>query len=295
MKLKKDELKSGVLLLALLALGSFAYGGYRFYTLSNENDVLVSRVGELEGTLLETEGHLAQVENEKTLLAEALRNEQDRLDSIKGTIAEVTDTVSDLEKLAKLDPELLQKYSKVYFLNEHYVPDSLRDIPKENLYYEDERERIHSKVWRFLDDLLDEAAEDGVELYIVSGYRSFGDQGRLKSGYVFTYGAGTANTFSAEQGYSEHQLGTTVDFMTTGTGGTFSGFEDTEAYAWLLKNAHRFGFTLSYPEGNSYYQFEPWHWRFVGTDLARDLNRDGTHFYDVPQRDIDEYLLEIFD
>jgi len=62
-----------------------------------------------------------------------------------------------------------------------------------------------------------------------------------------------------------------------------------------LANAHKYGFTLSYPEGNQYYVFEPWHWRFVGEDLARDLKRDERHFYDLDQRAIDGYLLEIFD
>jgi D-alanyl-D-alanine carboxypeptidase len=110
-----------------------------------------------------------------------------------------------------------------------------------------------------------------------------------------TYGAGTANQFSADQGYSEHQLGTTVDFTTSSVGATFSGFEDTESYRWLRDEAHRYGFVLSYPPNNSYYQFEPWHWRFVGVDLAQDLHQDDTYFYDLDQREINEYLITLFD
>ncbi len=63
----------------------------------------------------------------------------------------------------------------------------------------------------------------------------------------------------------------------------------------MLDNAHRYGFILSYPEGNEFYIFEPWHWRFVGEDLARDLDRADAHFYDWEQREIDKYLLTIFD
>jgi len=251
---------------------------------------------ELEKTLADRESSLVYAEGVNVELSDALKSEKDRLDSIKGTIEEVTDTVSDLEKLKTLDVELLQKYSKVYFLNEHYEPDQLVTIDdKDYLYYEDVPEEIHKKVWPFLKDLLQDAARDDVELYIVSGYRSFGTQASLKSGYVFTYGSGSANQFSADQGYSEHQLGTTVDFMTTGIGGTLEGFENTEAYTWLTKNAYKYGFVLSYPKNNSYYQFEPWHWRFVGTDLSRDLHKDDLYFYDFPQRSIDTYLLEIFD
>jgi hypothetical protein len=63
-----------------------------------------------------------------------------------------------------------------------------------------------------------------------------------------------------------------------------------------LDNAHRYGFILSYPEGNDFYIFEPWHWRFVGRDLARHLDRNEDEtFYTMDQRDINEYLLEIFE
>jgi D-alanyl-D-alanine carboxypeptidase len=110
-----------------------------------------------------------------------------------------------------------------------------------------------------------------------------------------TYGSG-ANAFSADQGYSEHQLGTTFDFTTEGIGGGLvTSFENTPAFAWLKDNAHKYGFTLSYPKDNAYYVYEPWHWRFVGEDLAEDLHEAGKTFYDWDQREIDKYLIKIFD
>ncbi|HYC83096.1 MAG TPA: M15 family metallopeptidase, partial [Candidatus Paceibacterota bacterium] len=154
---------------------------------------------------------------------------------------------------------------------------------------------IHADVWPHLRRLLEEAEEDGVDLRVASSFRSFGTQSSLKSAYVTTYGAGTANRFSADQGYSEHQLGTTVDFSTSKLGGDFSKFETTPAYAWLTKEAHKYGFVLSYPKNNAYYQHEPWHWRFVGIDLARKLQEEGKHFYDLDQRELDSYLVKIFD
>jgi D-alanyl-D-alanine carboxypeptidase len=204
-------------------------------------------------------------------------------------------SLTTLEKLSKTDPELLQKYSKVFFLNEHYTPERVSEIEKEYLYNENEPEQIHASVRPYLEDLLNEAGSDGIELYVLSAYRSFDEQWALKGVYTVTYGAGTANTFSADQGYSEHQLGTAVDFITTGLGGGLSGFENTAAYEWLLKNAHKHGFTLSYPRENAYYIFEPWHWRFVGVELATYLHNRGKYFYDLEQREIDEYLVEIFD
>jgi len=154
--------------------------------------------------------------------------------------------------------------------------------------------QFHTDALPFLEEMLEEAKDDDIELGIVSAYRSFDFQRTLKAAYVVQYGAG-ANKFSADQGYSEHQLGTTVDFSTPALGGGLSGFNKTEAYEWLQDNAYKYGFTLSYPEGNSFYVYEPWHWRFVGKDLARKLHRSDSFFYDLPQRDIDEYRLEMFD
>jgi len=300
---KHEELvtlpKWAVVSVPLVLIVVIGYGAYAYARLGNEKEAqqnkFETRISDLENTLAFAQNALSETENAKGVLEDKLRTEEERVNSTKEIIDEITGTVNTLEKLSKLDPELLQKYSKVYFLNEHYEPEKLVEIPKGNLYYEEDTEEIHTRVWPFLEDLLDEADGDDVELYVLSGYRSFGTQSRLKSGYVFTYGAGTANQFSAEQGFSEHQLGTTADFMTTGIGGTLDGFEGTKAYRWLVDNAYKHGFTLSYPQGNSYYQFEPWHWRFVGTELARDLHRDKVYFYDVSQREIDQYLVDIFD
>ena len=197
--------------------------------------------------------------------------------------------------MSNTDEELLQKYSKVYFLNEHYVPGRLTETEKAYLYSERKPQFIHLLVWPHLKDLIDAAKRDSVTIYIKSAYRSFNDQEALKSSYTVTYGAGAANQFSADQGYSEHQLGTTVDLITTGLGGKLAGFESTLPYLWLLNNAYKYGFILSYPNNNQYYIFEPWHWRYVGVELATFLREQNKNFYDLDQREIDKYLVNIFD
>jgi D-alanyl-D-alanine carboxypeptidase len=210
-------------------------------------------------------------------------------------VGDISGTVGTLEKLAKTDPELLAKYSKVFFLSENYAPERVVSIDTEFLYHEQNPETIHALVWPKLEDLLEDAKDDSIELYVLSAYRSFDEQRALKGAYTVTYGAGSANTFSADQGYSEHQLGTTVDFITTGLNGQLAGFQNTAAYQWLLNNAYKHGFILSYPQGNGHYIFEPWHWRFVGEELARELHQSGKNFYDLDQREIDEYLADIFE
>ena len=79
------------------------------------------------------------------------------------------------------------------------------------------------------------------------------------------------------------------------SGCEISGFDKTPEYKWLKENAYKYGFIISYPAGNNYYKYEPWHWRFVGKDLASDLQKEVKFFYDLDQREIDEYLISLFD
>jgi D-alanyl-D-alanine carboxypeptidase len=252
------------------------------------------RITELEALLTETQALLQDAVDENDDLAHDLRTEKNKNEAFEDQIDKIGSTVGTLDKLSKIDVELLMKYSKVYFLNEHYMPEKVTQIDKELLYSEAEPKFIHAKVAPLLTRMINDALDDGVKLWVVSAFRSFDEQRDLKGAYSVTYGSG-ANTFSADQGYSEHQLGTTVDLTTEGLGGGLTGFEESPAYAWLQKNAYKYGFVLSYPKGNQYYVFEPWHWRFVGQDLADDLHDSNKAFYDLDQREIDEYLISIFD
>jgi len=256
-------------------------------------------LSEKTGTL--SEG-LSTLSEKATGLSDTLSTAEKRIEAttnnveaVKAQVGGVEQTVGTLQKLSKTDPELLKKYSKVFFLNENYLPANLLGIDKTYLYSESRPEQIRSEIWPHLKSLLDDAKASNTILYVKSAYRSFGEQGSLKNAYSVTYGAGTANQFSADQGYSEHQLGTTIDLITTGLGGQLSGFEKTNPYGWLSDNAYRYGFILSYPKGNTYYVFEPWHWRYVGVALATFLHNQNLQFYDVDQRTIDGFLVNIFD
>ena len=287
----KTYLSWGVAGILAVALGVSAWNLYiqhqKNISLETESDSLKSRISELEAQLTEMSAVNEQLSN-------TLASEQKRNNSLNKEVNDISRTVSGLQKRVETDPELLQKYSKVYFLNEHYIPSSVTDIPAEFIFPKGTTETFHTKVQDRLVALLEDAQEDGLDLKVISGYRSFSQQASLKASYRVTYGSG-ANKFSADQGYSEHQLGTAVDFTTEKIGSTFSGFDATPEYAWLQKNAYKYGFILSYPSGNAYYQYEPWHWRYVGTDLAEMLQETQQHFYDLPQRDIDEYLGVFFD
>lgn len=282
-------------IIILLLVGGFVYGAYIFIATSQELksakqelNTNKEKIAALEKQNEELGGTLSLTQAEKDKLGKDLEDEQRNSDRL-------AERADKYKKLALTDKQLLAKYSKVYFLNENYSPTKLADIEDKYVLPAGKKLQFLDPALPYLEDLLDDADDAGVNLRVVSAYRSFDEQMALKSNYKFIYGAGTANSFSADQGYSEHQLGTTVDFGTPTVPGAMSSFENTTAYKWLLENAYKYGFVISYPKSNSYYIYEPWHWRFVGEDLADDLYDDKKYFYDLDQREIDKYLIKIFD
>ena len=262
-------------------------------TISALESAMASTTSDLRNAITDTHSSLSAALSQEQQNVGAIKQE---LGTYKGQVSTISSTVSTLQKLSETDKQLLQKYSKVFFLNEHYAPPSLVQVLNEYKYSELRFPQVLPQVSPHLEAMLGNAKDDGIEIYVFSAFRSFNEQDVLKSSYKVTYGAGTANQFSADQGYSEHQLGTTVDLITSGLGGVLDEkFAGTPAFTWLTKNAHKYGFVLSYPKNNPYYIFEPWHWRFVGVKLASDLNNQGKYFYDMEQRDLDEYLVNIFD
>ncbi len=269
------------ILIGMAVLGAGAFYVYQSYhRLELERQQLLAQIGAL---------------NEANVsLLKSIKDKEGTIAEFQGQIGDIANTIGTLEKLAQTDEELLKKYSKVYFLNENYNPPTLSDIDEQYVLKGSSNYYIHAKVWPYLRELFVAARQADIQLLSASAYRSFSTQASLKSAYTVTYGSG-ANQFSADQGYSEHQLGTTLDFTTTTLGNNFSAFKSTAAYIWLQNNAYKYGFILSYPEGNAYYKFEPWHWRFVGVALATYLHNEGKSFYDLDQREIDKYLVKLFE
>jgi LAS superfamily LD-carboxypeptidase LdcB len=277
--------------LLLCVLAGASYGTYFLYaSLQRTQKEVVERSTELGSTT----SALADAVEQKDSLEQALANERALNATYETQLGIVTNKVGNLTKLIKTDKELLQKYSKVYFLNENYSPAALASITPAFTINPSRTYSIHSDVSPFLEQLLTDAQAAGTPLLVLSSYRSFGEQANLKSAYKVTYGSG-ANRFSADQGYSEHQLGTAVDFTTSLLKTTSTSFATTPSGKWLSENAYKYGFILSYPRSNTYYIYEPWHWRFVGVGLATYLHTNGGTFYGLDQRYIDTYLVDLFD
>lgn len=117
--------------------------------------------------------------------------------------------------------------------------------------------------------MADGAREEGVSLRSVSAYRSYAGQKGTYNNYLKRYKRSVVDTFSARPGHSEHQTGLALDINVASSK---AHFENTEAFAWLKEHCAEYGFILRYDQGKEAvtgYRFEPWHYRYVGVDIAR--------------------------
>lgn len=169
--------------------------------------------------------------------------------------------------------------NKEYSLPKDYVP---ADLTEPNILfpfeYEDEKKLLRKEAADAIANLFEAAANEGLRLYGVSGYRSYNRQKAIYDSNVATRGEEETNRYSAKPGHSEHQTGLAMDVSTPSIQFHLdSGFAATPEGKWLADNAYRFGFIIRYPEGKTditRYAYEPWHIRYVGIPLAEKLHNE---------------------
>jgi zinc D-Ala-D-Ala carboxypeptidase len=174
--------------------------------------------------------------------------------------------------------EPLVLVDRLHALPRDYAPGDLVSLPYEGVPTVGSRDlMLRQEAAGYLRGLISAAAADGKELVVASAFRSYDDQRftyeRLKS----IYGAG-ADAMSATPGHSQHQLGTAVDFTNSVAAYQVQPvFGQTSAAWWLENHAIEHGFVLSYPPGKDEtgYDFEPWHYRYIGIKNAGRLEESG--------------------
>lgn len=156
-----------------------------------------------------------------------------------------------------------------------YVPTDL--TPASEAGFSGEFE-VRSNLVDDLAALREAAASNGTPIELIAAYRSVADQQDLFSRREAELGLEEASARTARPGHSEHHLGTTVDFKTAGADDVFPSWADEPAGQYVLANAYRFGFIASFPiesEERTCYDFEPWHYRYFGVDLAKRIHDSG--------------------
>jgi len=158
------------------------------------------------------------------------------------------------------EPYRFSYKSKKYILANKWVP-----LPK------DYNPGLDAVTQQQMATMLADMKKEGINIKIVSGFRSYDLQESIYNKYVKDDGLENASRYSARAGYSEHQTGLTLDI-----GKLHESFADTKAFSWLQQHANEYGFIMRYPlekEGITGYMFEPWHYRFLGVELATAVKK----------------------
>jgi zinc D-Ala-D-Ala carboxypeptidase len=172
---------------------------------------------------------------------------------------------------------VLALVNKMFALPDNYNPT---DLVKPNVSFSFGNETIEKSLMRkeaalALEKMFTEAKTNGIELYAVSGYRSYERQRIIFDAEVKKSGEEKAAQVVAVPGNSEHQSGLAMDISAKSADlGLTESFGETIEGKWLAANAHKYGFILRYPKGKESitgYQYEPWHFRYVGVSAAQTI------------------------
>jgi D-alanyl-D-alanine carboxypeptidase len=186
----------------------------------------------------------------------------------------LADTTTALHAFTDWDRTVLDV---TFRLPASYAPDDLRSTVNAGL---NGGNSVRAFVLADLRAMASAARAAGARLAVQSGYRSYATQRSTFAYWSAVSGYAAALKSSARAGHSEHQLGTTVDFRSYGGSAPwyYADWGTSRAGAWLMQNAWRYGFVMSYPKGKSSvtcYAYEPWHYRYIGRAMAARIRASG--------------------
>ena len=162
--------------------------------------------------------------------------------------------------------------NKYYSLNKNYEPKSLVSIDSN---YSSRNLKMVKDAADAFNEMAKAAKEEGLTIRATSTYRSYYYQKDLYNNYVAADGKKLADTYSARPGHSEHQTGYAVDVDNKVK--EYTDFGSTKEYTWMKENAYKYGFILRYTKDNEWitgYKDEPWHYRYVGKDIAKYIQEN---------------------
>ncbi len=185
-----------------------------------------------------------------------------------GSIAKITNEDSYYAICNKLN-----SYPSSYVPGDLYVPNVLFSFNNNDM-----KKNLRKVAGEALEELFRAAMKEDIELFGVSGYRSYDRQNSIYSYNVSTRGVEETDKVSARPGHSEHQSGLTIDVSSSSAGfDLVQSFGSTDEGIWLANNCHKYGFIIRYPYGKENitgYSYEPWHIRYIGKDLASFIDEN---------------------
>jgi D-alanyl-D-alanine carboxypeptidase len=201
---------------------------------------------------------------------------------VSSRAAEGPSFILDLLAAMEGDPRLRTLVDKQHPLPPDYEPEDLTELGGGSYRVGRAGLLLRRAAAEALEEMAAAAAAGGITLTASSAYRSFAYQEEVYARNVREMGQEAADRESARPGHSQHQTGLAVDF-----GSIDDSFAQTAAGRWVLANAGRFGWSLSFPQGYEAatgYRWESWHYRYVGRELA--------YFIDTYFEGIQQYALQ---
>ena len=208
-------------------------------------------------------------ENSETPQTEPSQSSTERID-----VSGLPEVISTLEKD---DGNKLVLVNKLYTVSPDYKPTDMVAVDgslstNQGLYFKKEAYEAYLK-------MLEDAKSEGIEFVICSTYRSYSTQDTIYHNYVSMYGADYANTISAYPGRSEHHTGWAVDVTSASMGYDLKqNFIEYPEGIWINNHCSEYGFIIRYPKDKTHitgYSYEPWHLRYVGVDVAKEITEKG--------------------
>lgn len=216
--------------------------------------------------------------NKEVLLAKSESEEADKSFSSNSDNLR-SNEIKRLEAI--LNDELFILVNKNNKLDTDYVPNTLveSDIDFEEYI---ECKQLDERASNAAKEMFNAALNDNINLIAISGYRSYSVQENLYNSRVEVKGIEKTRQYTAEPGASEHQTGLAIDIVCNDYPYLDEGFENTDAFKWLVNNCYKYGFILRYQKGKediTGYNYEPWHFRYIGNDdIAKDIMDRGICF-----------------
>ena len=175
---------------------------------------------------------------------------------------------------------LLTLVKKGFYLPEDYEPELVD--PEIPVAPDCQNPKMTKETSDALTKMYKAAKQEGLELVVNSAYRSYQTQVETMADFVARYNTQYANEYVAQPGASEHQTGLGLDLTSQSVvEGKRITFGDTEEYRWVIKNCARFGFIIRFEDGTdgiTGIAHEPWHLRYVGEDVAKEIQKNGWTF-----------------
>ena len=166
--------------------------------------------------------------------------------------------------------------NKHYYLENDYVPEKLENISVQ--YALSDMKLVHEAREAF-ETMAKSAKKQKLNIVAMSTYRSYDYQVKLWNKYAKQDGERKADTYSGRAGHSEHQTGLAVDVYNEKE--NYTNFEKTKEFDWMQEHAHEYGFILRFPkdkENETGYQYESWHYRYVGVEAATYIKENNISF-----------------